>query len=139
MDIAKYITDKDAAANGKWIDLGDGARIKVARWNNARFRELEQRLKRPYRSYALSGRELPQDVAERIAIELLVETVLLDWQGIALGGAAMPYGKAAAKDLLDKSEWFRNQVSYHAMLEENFYRQEIAELEKNSASASAGT
>jgi hypothetical protein len=125
MDIGRYFTDRDAVENGRWFPLDADTEIKVARWANSRFTVLEARLKS--RLVGLPAREIPGRQADEIAVELIVETIILDWRGkFILDGAPLPYSKANARKVLFGSAWFRNKVAFLAMDESGFFRQDAA-------------
>ena len=138
MELTKVFVDKNAAQNGKWFPLGDGE-VKVRRWNNPHTQALDERLKRPYRTYALSGRTIPPTKLTEITIELIARTILLDWRGdFTVRGKPFPYSPENAEYVLNNSEWFRDQVARFAIAEENWFQEETEEIAKNSATESSG-
>ncbi|TAD87678.1 MAG: hypothetical protein EAZ99_16580 [Alphaproteobacteria bacterium] len=132
MDIRKaFATDRTAEQEGVWVALGDGARVKVARFNNPRHRSVLDRLRRPYRSLLMAGRDLPEDVAEAMAVEATAEALLLDWDGITENGQPLAYGRETARRLLAELPDFRDAVAYLAMQAETFRREALETAEKN--------
>lgn len=111
MDIRKtYGTSKDLEAEGVWVDLGEGASVKVARAGNKENRAAIKRLIAPHK-VALRNDKLPDDIMEKIAIEAMATTILLDWKGIAEDGKPVPYSRDNAVRLLTVYKDFRDQIS----------------------------
>lgn len=133
LDIRKrFGTDAKREIEGTTVDLGEGASVTVARWNNARHRAALDRLRRPYRSLLLAGRELPEDVSEAIGIEAMAETILLDWQGfIDESGQPLAHSREAAQALLTEVKDFRDQIAFLALQAENFRVDALEQAEKN--------
>ena len=128
----RLATNLDAERDGAWVDLGEGAAIRVARFNNPRHKALRERLLRPYRGLLLAGRDLPDDVEDRIAIDCLAETILLDWRGIVDGqGLPVPFEHETARALLSSLRDFRETVAWHALQAETFRAAEIEDIAKN--------
>ncbi len=132
MDIRKaFATDRQAEQDGVWVALGEGARVKVARFNNPRHRAVLDRLRRPYRSLLMAGRDLPDDVAESMTIEATAETLLLDWDGIEDNGTPLPFSKDNARRLLADLPDFRDAVAFLSMQAETFRREALETAAKN--------
>lgn len=111
MDIRKtFGTDAKLESEGVWMDLGEGARIKVARAGNPANRRKLTKLMERHR-VTLRTRNLPEDVLERITIETMAETLLLDWTGIEERGETVPYSLENATRLLTDYKDFRDQVA----------------------------
>lgn len=137
MELAKrFGTSKKLENDGVWHELGDGAAIKVARWNNRRFNELKRQLERKYLTQQKTGK-LPEDIAEKIIIETIAHAVLLDWRGIELNGAPLPAytPEEGIKVLTDTAEVnmseFRDTVAAASMDMNNFRMEREAEAIKN--------
>lgn len=129
----EFATDKSAEIEGTWMSIGDGAEVKVARWNNPSHKKVLERLRKPYRSMLMAGRDIPDDKAEEIAIESMVEAILLDWKGFSDDdGKELKYSKEAAKLLLTELKDFRDMVSGLSIASETFRKQEVEEIAKNS-------
>lgn len=129
----QFGTDKNLEVEGVWVPLGDGAKVKVARWNNPTHKALIEKLRRPFRSLMMSGRELPDDKAEQITIESMVEAILLDWEGfVDENDNPLPFSKAASKQLLTEVKDFRDLISGLSVSGETFRKQEVEDIAKNS-------
>lgn len=131
MDIKKQFgTNSSKEIEGAWIDLGEGASLKVARLGNKENRALIQKLTTPHR-VALRNGKLGEDLVEKITIEAMAATILLDWKGIELDGKALPYSRDNAIKLLTEYKDFREQVSAFAADIALFQDEEEAAAVKN--------
>ncbi len=137
MKLSNLATDAELE-EGAWVDIGEGARIKVAYTGSRRFREaaFKRTNRRGFRQTRQTFEAQDEDT-----IRLLAKDVLLDWKGIEDDdGNAIPYSQAKALELLTEQYPFREIVSEEAMTLENFRREELNEavevLEKNSGSGS---
>ena len=131
MDIRKaYATNPIAENEGVWVELGEGAKIKVARSGNAANRRKLAKLMERHRA-VLRSRNLPEDVLERIMIEVMAETILVGWDGIDEDGQPLPYTVENADRLLTTYRDFRDQVSAIANDINLFRAESEAEAVKN--------
>lgn len=130
---SRYKTDDDAELNGTWVDLGDGAQVKVARFGNTKHRELIAKLQKPYTSILKAGLEIPEDAKMKMAVESIASAILIEWRGIEdESGKEIPYSIEAAKKLLTELKDFRDTITYLAMQQETFRQTAIEEAAKNS-------
>ena len=141
MDLKKrFATDKALEDGGAWVDLGEGASIKVARVGNKNYNQLFQRRVKQSR-INLNINPLPEDVSQKfeaIIVEAMAETILLGWNGMQEDGVEIPYSKENAIKLLTDYKDFRDIVVEHAKNMDTFRSQEIADTEKNSKKRSTG-
>lgn len=111
MDIKKSFGTSLALENeGVWIELGEGASIKVARVGNKENKALLKKLIAPHKMAARNDK-LADEVWEKITVESMAATILLDWKGIEDDGKALPYSKENAIRLLTDYKDFREQVA----------------------------
>lgn len=127
MDIKKeFATDKVAENEGIWEEIGDGAKVLVARVGNKKWEAAMERLRKPHlKSLRRRGR-LQDEVAEKITIEAMAEALLLDWEGIEEEGEVVAYSKENATRFLTDYPEFRNMV-YGIASDAEVYRQELLE------------
>jgi hypothetical protein len=131
MDIKKqYGTSETLEQSGVWVDMGDGASVLVARSGNPDNSRLIKRLLAPHK-VALRNGKLADDVAERITIEAMAETILLDWKGIEEDGKPVKYSRDAAIRLLTDYKDFRDQVAAFSTELALFQQQDEAAALKN--------
>lgn len=122
MDLDKlFATDTNLEEEGVWVDIGDNAKIKIARLGNSKSKELfkainrQQKIKKKYL----------EDTPEEEVIPVLAKAILLDWDGIKIKGEVLPYSYANAVKALTEYKDFRNLVLELSMEAETFRKQEI--------------
>lgn len=115
MDIRKFFgTNERTEAAGTWVDIGHGARIRVARNTNPRYREKLRDVLRPYRG-AITANALDDKTSHGLMARAFAGTVLLDWDGIEENGKPLPFTVEDAERLLrDAPEFFRVVESFAA-------------------------
>ena len=131
MDLGKFRTDRAREDEGVWTDIGDGARLKLARIGNRRYRELVQRVFRPHRRALRSG-TLPEETSEALMSDVIAETVLLGWDGLLLDGRPVPYAPERARAVLADPAMrdFRDMVVELAGDMEMYRQQDLEDAEK---------
>ena len=130
MDINKFKADKKKEEEGVWIDIGEDARIKVARLNNEKYKNHFRRTTKPYRRQIRNG-NLAEDVAERLLIDAMANTILLGWENLEEGGKAIKYSVENAKRILSESVDFRDLVSDAAGEIESYRIEDLEEAKGN--------
>lgn len=111
MDFKKnYGTDPVLENEGKWVTLGEEASVKVARIGNKANRALLKKLLAPHK-IAIRNEKLSDDIWEKITIEAMAETILLDWKGFKDDGKLVPYSRENAIKYLTEYKDFREQIS----------------------------
>jgi hypothetical protein len=111
MDIKKsFGTSQTLENEGVWIELGEGASIKVARMGNKENKALLKKLIAPHKMAARNDK-LADEIWEKITVESMAATILLDWKGIEDEGKTLPYSKENAIRLLTDYKDFREQVA----------------------------
>lgn len=131
MDFKKeFGTNKALEEAGVWVDIGDGAQLKIARAGSKKALKYSREVAKPYMAQITYGK-LPDDVAERLAIEVLAECILLDWKTISYDGKPLPYSKENALKLMTESEDFRDMVSRIANERKTFQQQIEEAIIKN--------
>ena len=100
MDIKKLFgTDRKAEEVGVWVDIGQGARVKIARETSTRYRERLRDVLRPYRGSIVAG-ALSDEQAQKLFAKAAAGTLLLDWQGIEEDGKALAFSMDAAEQMM---------------------------------------
>ena len=127
MDIKDFFTDEEKEEQGVWVDCGDGLEIKVRRMFNSHFNRVLAAKRKPMgRRYDRST-----ELQEQVLVEVIAETVLIDWKGLENAGKPLKYDAKTALDLLKRSRDFRNIVSLAADDVGNFQSEEAEEDAKN--------
>ena len=108
MDIFKeFATDEKLETEGRWISLGKGARIKVARDNNEKFVKLMRELLEEHRITLEEGNEAADELARDIVRRAKAKAVLVDFEGITYKGKKMEYSEDNAFKLLGIKDFRR--------------------------------
>jgi hypothetical protein len=139
--ILELATDKALETEGVWVDIGNGVEVRVARIGNPAYRARMKKLGKPYRHLLRDDEsELPDGLLEKLTVDAIAHTVLLDWRGPAMvdgEGQPIPFSPEKAVELLTGIDWFRERVEEAARMRETFRRREVEAAEKNSGTASA--
>lgn len=140
---ARYGTDPKLETEGKWIDWGEGARLKIARIGNAKYREMLRQEMSQYDSLRRAGRKVSEDDTANAVIKCLAHTILLDFEGIdgeginiegiefTADGKHVAYSTRNAYLLLTTYKDFREEVATIASDMETFRAERIEEAAKN--------
>lgn len=116
-------TDRDLETNGSTLDMGDLGTFKVAAWLNSKHQAALERLRKPYKTFTLSGRDIPADVNERIGVEAMAEAVLVGWSGVKdRDGSDLAYSVETAARLLTDLKTLRGLIVAHATEAANYRR-----------------
>ena len=122
-----FRTDKALEKEGIVLDYGD-FKIKVARAGgaNSAFQKALTAKIRPYKRQLDAG-TIPDDVAEKLFLDVYAESVVLGWDGVTdENGKLLPYSKENAVKLFsDLPDLFRD-VQNQAAAISNF-RAEVTE------------
>ena len=130
-DVKKLFgTDSTKEQEGVWYDIAEGLRMKIARIGNPLYQKRFQALIKPYRRSVRRG-TLSDDVAEKLLVQCLSETIVLDWEGVEDEGMEIPYSKDAAVALLTKYPELRNYINDIANELEGFQEELNEEAEEN--------
>jgi hypothetical protein len=127
-----YSTDQVAEADGVWVPFGAEARVKIRRFQSKPVQLVQQRLQKPYAGLTRAGQNLPDEIAEKIAIQLIAEAVIVDWEGVTdREGNTLPNTVEAKVQVLTDLPDFRNAVANASMEREVFRQQDNEESAKN--------
>lgn len=130
-DVKKLFgTDPTKETEGVWYDMAEGLRMKIARIGNPQYQKRFQALSKPHRRAIRRG-TLSDDVAEKLMIKCLAETIVLDWEGVEDEGKEIPYSTEAVIELLTKYPELRNYINDIANELEGFQAQEDEEAVDN--------
>jgi hypothetical protein len=130
-DIRKlYATNEDKETDGVWQDLGDGIEMLIARIGNPKYQKLFQRLSKPHRKAIRRG-SLKEDVAEKLMIECMAETVLLGWKNVEMDGKPLPYSKENAIKILTEFKDLKDYINDFANEMEAYMQEDAEEAEEN--------
>ena len=104
-----FATDAVLVEEGAWFDIGDGARLKVARAGNRRYLG-QLRVLTGGKERRIARGLLSEDEALDIYVAALAGAVLVDWEGLTEHGEALAYTPEKAEALLREIPVFRKLV-----------------------------
>jgi len=115
MELNQFKIDLDKESNGIWSNIfaeKDGVKVKVRPINNPDYRHLESKLFLELGPDDRDGTGFKREAIERVQAECLLETILVDWEGLTEDKQPLPYSKDTARRLLlDRAfSVFRGQV-----------------------------
>jgi hypothetical protein len=97
-------TDKVKEKEGVWQDMGDGLKMRIARIGNPKYQKRFEALSKPHRR-ALRRGTLSNEIAEKLLVQCIAETIVLDWEGVEEDGAETPFSvENAVRILLEYPE-----------------------------------
>jgi len=135
----EYGTDLEKEVSGVWFSLSsiEGARVKMAKAGNPKYEKLLRKLYKPHSRTLRKGKDLAKSVQDEISTTLLVETLLLDWEGFPdENGNDVPFSKGEARAMLNDPELKEFKEELQGFSEESAeYSLELdEELQGNSES-----
>jgi len=91
MELSTWNVDPVLAREGTWIDIGEGARVKVGRAGmmNSRFVQASQIHWQAFRSKKFPTPELEEAEKKRIALYIARDSLFLDFEGIKENGVTL--------------------------------------------------
>ncbi len=126
-------TDTGKENDGVWIPFELGIELKIARWNNPKFKALQDTLT-DRRKVLLDKVFLPEEAALDVEKEAVAQTILLDWRNVeGEDGQPLAYSAEAAVKLFKDPEYkdLYTFVRWSAMQKENFRKQAKEETKGN--------
>lgn len=122
MIIADYKLDTGKKEEGVWLDLIDGARIKIAYNQSER---VERKVLTHQEKSSFRGREQNFEEKAQMMMEIFAEEVVLDWEGIdEEEGKPLPYSTENALKLLKECPPIKNFVFKESARIENFVQEQ---------------
>ena len=96
MSLSNFQSDPAKEAEGIEHDFGDGFVVKIAAWENEKFKKLRDKLQAPFKNMMRMGQNIPDEKAKHIFNQLIAETIITDWKGAKdpASGKEIPYSKA---------------------------------------------
>lgn len=139
LDLDSLAVDPSAAENGVWANFM-GARFLIARHNNEAGAFLRSKLALENWDTLSAGGEAAEKVAAEISSKVIANHVLLNWEGITIGGKPAEYTpELGLKYLTDPRFRDLQQFIENFSLNRGNYREkaeeEVAESVKDSAAS----
>lgn len=113
MDLKKeYGTDEKKEIEGVWFtdEFGGETSCLIARIGNKNYQKLFDRLSKPHRR-ALRKGNIDNELAEKILIKTMSQTILLDWKNMKEDGKPVKYSNQEAYRIMLQYRDFRDIVS----------------------------
>ncbi len=101
-----FIANPDKEKEGVVVQLGSDSWIRISRigGSNKKFGKLFAEATSAYEQIGLGN--MPEEEAVEALAKCIAEAVVLDWDGIELGGEAVPYSVENVKDVCLKAPEF---------------------------------
>jgi hypothetical protein len=149
VDLSKLKTD-DEMTKGAWVTIAPGCRVKVAYTNSKSYRKELGKELRPFRTVLRRTGDydsIPEADQDAIAIKMLVDHTIFDWEGVQLPDESdkdkklvdVPFSRDVAIRVLTDYPEFRQLIEEEAAKMANFRAEEQVADEKNLQTASAGS
>ena len=130
-----YGTDLSKELEGVWFNSSvvEGLKFLIAKSGNPAYEKMARKLYKPYTKQLRKGIDLPKSVTDDIANELVVETLLLGWDGMPGDDGIVAFSKEEAMGLLKDAELKELRSEIMDFSEENArYQLDFdEEIEKN--------
>lgn len=136
MKITDLIVDDELESEGVEIQITDEFSIRVRSLESKEFKDMHEKMIKPYENILRQGRKIPKQKAEEIFTHCLAETVLLGWKGLyGADGKEIKYSKENAKKYLKEARDLSDLVTATAGARANFRMQARDKAAKNSATS----
>ena len=128
MKISSLAIDKSKEEEGVWQDIGEGAKLLVARSGNNKYQDFLRQQIKPHQN-RLRRNSLPDDVLEDITLRAMAKFILLGWSGILDDDEKeIEYSEEKAKELMRDFPEFKDIVSSLASDFESFKLEQEEEI-----------
>ncbi len=134
-DLNSFRTSEVLENAGVWRNLGNEARVLIARLGNAEFSKMFNDLVAPY---AETGAKVPPEVQKEITAKCLARTVVLDWENFFDGDEPVLHSYENALRFLTEVKDFRELIVKLAGDMDSYKEKTSKAIEGNSESASDG-
>ena len=134
MNLEDLFVDQEVGESGVWVDFYNGSKLKLASSENAKYKALLAKLARKHRLQLDQSNDDSTALIQEITSEALAKHVLLDWEGVSLGGEAnAKYTPEKGKIALLNAPKLREFVTDQAADNTNFKKKIIEDVKKPSA------
>lgn len=132
MKFSEFATDTTSEEEGKWFELGGGARIKLRSFQSKKSGKVRETLEAPYLALKRSGKGIPQEEQEVLLIRQIAQAIIADWEGFTDDDdQPLLYNAKVAEKMLTDYREFRNTIARLVTDDDAFKLQEKEESEKN--------
>lgn len=131
LKISTFKTNAASEQEGVWVDIGSGAKIKVARMNNFAYEDEIRRLGKPHLRAIRLG-TLDHETLEKITIKAFSLHILKDWHGLDDDdGKPIPFSPEKAEELMTEHRDFYRMVQEFANEQDLYRKAETEDAEGN--------
>ena len=110
MDIFnEFATNDSLETDGVWVEIGD-AKFLIASSGNKKFTKKLSRMWDRNKKILERKGDVADELSDKLMVEVLAETILLDWDNVTYKGKKFPYSVENAKTLLEHKQ-FRKQIA----------------------------
>lgn len=113
-DLELDFFDEELASTGVWVPFRGNSKIKIASLNNDKHQAARMKAAKQHRLQLDDQNPSASALVLKITCDCLARHVLLDWEGIKLGGKFVPYTVEVGFQALMKSEPLREFVTEQA-------------------------
>jgi len=130
-DVKKLFgTDSTKEQEGVVHEMGEGLKMRIARIGNPNYQKRFQALSKPHRRAIRRG-TLADEVAEKLLIQCLAETIVLGWEGLEENGEEVPYSLENCVRILTDYPELRNYINDIANELEGYQAEDDEEATEN--------
>jgi len=139
MKLNAFATNPDKELNGVWHDIGEGARVLVARSGNKNYQAELRREMKPFRNRLNRNDPTMEPIAEKILIRVTAKTIWLDCEGIEeADGTEIEYSAEKGIEMLAEYPELRDIIQGLADDLSSYQDEFKEEVVKNSRKSSTG-
>jgi len=111
--------------------IGERCAVLVASMDSPTYRQAIERRMKPH---AFRRAPVEAAVRDRITMEAIAETIILDWRNWEIGGETIPYSQAKVIEFLTQPKWVRLRERLMGVMGDvdAFNVQQEADIVKNS-------
>lgn len=107
--IERFKTNREKETDGTWVDIGEGASLKLARIGNPRYEAFLMEQSKPLRTAMRAG-NFNDPRLKSVMIKAIARYVLLDWDGLDEDDKPVPYSEQKA------IEWMTEIPDFYRMI-----------------------
>lgn len=139
-NIARFRTNQKKEQEGTWVDIGEGAELKLARIGNPKYQAYLMELSKPIRTALRAGNFTDPRLKDALK-KVIARTVLLDWKGIEEENEKgqlepVPYSEQKALEYMEEMPDFFTLVQELASDSSLFKDEEAEELTEGNSETS---
>ena len=131
LDLEDLTLDPTRAQEGEWVDFRGGSKLLIASTDSPKYKGAMASLARRHKLDLDDENPEFADLIQDLTCEALSTTVLLSWEGINMGGKALAYSQAVAKEVLLHAPAIRAFVEEYAGRTSNFNMKAVEKAKKS--------